>query len=135
MKSENNIVIFNRLEAVATQYFGSLKSLAEKLHITSQAIYQWRKKGIPFKKYEKLANIGINPEYIKYGNEPMILDGESEPNLNTAMDILNGSLSDIINQFNLRNTTINEMEIIKKAMLNKITEIDEYLKIEAVHAK
>lgn len=122
---------FDRLEEVAKEFYGNLKSVAEQLYITSQAIYAWRTKGIPYKQYKKLEEIGINPEYIKTGEGPkLILRQETRQyQVMEPRPLYLSSFASMVKQFDLLNISVVQMKELKEAMIAKIAEIDKYLEI------
>jgi hypothetical protein len=115
---------YDRLDTAARMLYGNINLLADKLNLTSAAIYTWKKRGVPLKAFKMLAAVGINPEYIQYGNEPMLLNKDEITPLKKALPFD----AETINNFDIKSVNYYIAQDIKSAMQGKIKEIEEFYK-------
>jgi hypothetical protein len=70
---------YKRLKSLAEKEFGNLSGLASKVGKLQQYFYTYKNKNIGMGiLYELKDKLGINPEYIKFGREPMLLNKEKQ---------------------------------------------------------
>ncbi len=90
---------FERLEKVAKLHFGSLAGIARLLDKKPQSFYSYKKRGnFGELLLLQLKGIGINPDYITDGKEPMLLDPQKEkpePNVTSIEEVEMVSVPDI----------------------------------------
>lgn len=65
---------FERLEDIATTYFGGFKGLAKKMNKKRTSFYFYQNSRFGNKFLQDLEDFGINPEYIRKGQPPMFLN-------------------------------------------------------------
>ena len=79
---------YERLVKIADRYFKNLSILADLLGKDKRTFYSYKgRSGVGTKILEELKEkLNINPEYIKYGREPMLLTGKGQNVAETVPD-------------------------------------------------
>jgi hypothetical protein len=119
-----------RLEKVAEIYFSSLSNLAELIGKHRQTFYSYKKRpGIGRKVIDELKDkVGINPDYIKSGKEPMLInDDANKYERKVESNISEVIYTELINLPDIKTLTPNQMRQIKEWATDNIPKIDRIL--------
>lgn len=101
---------YERLETVANKYFNSLSNLALMIERPRQLFYTYKERsriGMRILK-ELQEKLNINPNYIRFGEEPMIFKTNGKPP-ESNMDV-----ETFIDNLNIDNLTIKQVQLIAK---------------------
>ena len=111
---------YERLEKLANKYFGSLSKLSEMLGRSRQFLSSYKnKKGIGRKVLLELQDqLSVNIRYVQYGDEPMLLNVESEKVFTEVTNVKKVSLPDI------RTLTPQQMREVKEWIREVVPVID-----------
>ena len=133
---------YERLEAIAKEYYGGVPGLAKSLGLTASALYYWKIRGMGFKQYKMLKDIGVNPDYIKNGIEPIFINETPSDNVIIPAEV--GNLSApmvgyvvppkvqqlaVLDSIDLKDWTINEMITLKPKLESLLNTINEFLNV------
>ena len=152
----NKNIELERLDKLAKTYpnLKSLSNIAQLIGRAKQHFYTYKNRsGIGDEIMNELkVKLNINPKYILYGEQPIFLNQEKkslirEPiayyqseipgtqydvfqksNVEAIGPAYSGSLHEIIKKINLEYIHVADMKLIKAAMIDKIKEMNKYIK-------
>ncbi|ROL60075.1 hypothetical protein D9V86_09900 [Bacteroidetes/Chlorobi group bacterium ChocPot_Mid] len=116
-----------RLESVAKKYFNSLSNLAKLIDKKGQTFYSYRKrKSLGWSLIHELQEkLNINPEYIRNGREPMLLENKSDRKIESNVDEV--QYAELIELPDIRTLTPQQMKKIKEWAEENIPKINKIL--------
>lgn len=65
---------YNRLDKVAKLHFGSMSNLAKSMDLPTQTFYTYKDKDFGELMLKRFQQVGINPNFIRNGELPMITE-------------------------------------------------------------